>query len=142
MGHGEPDRGKDLVRGLGENANHRFGNDGLFIDDGLDLGQRSHRLFAFARHQVIGDDEAYEELSCEGDLHPRSRACLAMRRGKACRKAIVEESIEGHGQRDAQDAFVCGIVRAERRQAVEKGGGHGEILCTAGAPGKAASSNR
>ena len=65
-----------------------------------------------------------------------------MRRGKARRKAVIEELVEGHRTGHAQDAFVCGIVRAERRQAVEKGGGHGEILCTAGTRGKAACSNR
>ncbi len=87
-------------------------------------------------------DEADKELSGERDAHPHPRACLGRRHEKSCGKAKIEELIEGHRQCDAQDAFVCGIVRAERCQAVEKGGGHGEILCTAGARGKAAGSNR
>ena len=142
MGDGKADRCEDFSCGLGEKANHRFGHDGLVIDEREDIGERGQGVISFAGHQVMRYDEADQELSGERDVHPHPRAWLGRRREKPCRKAKVEELIEGHRQCDTQDAFVCGIVRAERRQAVEKGGGHGEILCTAGARGKAAGSNR
>ena len=55
---------------------------------------------------------------------------------------IIEESIDRDRQRDAHDARECGIVRSQRRQTVEEGGSHGEILCSEDASRKAESPHR
>jgi len=118
-----------------------LGDEGLLVDDGFDLRERTRVLFALVRHEIMRNDEADQELAGKGDANPRSGTRLGMR----CTKPVVDDLIEGAGQGDPHDAraaLVCGTVRVERRLAVEAGGRHGEIQCTAGKRGKAAGANR
>jgi len=60
MADRQPDRREDFLCGVGENANHRFGNDRLLIDDCLDFGERRHGSVGFVVAQVLRYDEAHQ----------------------------------------------------------------------------------
>ena len=65
MGECESDRREDLVRRFGQDENHGFGDDGLFINDGLDLGQSRRPFvmaFTVATFEVAWHDESNQEL--------------------------------------------------------------------------------
>ena len=146
MSDGHSDRRKDFHRCGREHSQHRFEDDRLFIDHVIDLRKHPRTVASSVGtvavrhlfHEIVRNDETDQGLTGEGHLH----ACSRWRVGLARSEPVVEELIERDGQGDAHDSIVCGIVGIQRRQAVEKGGGHGEILCTAAARGKAANPNR
>ncbi len=89
--------------------------------------------------QSLGDNDTDQGLAAE--VHTNARAWFD-ERFVAREDAIIKESVERHRQSHAHHPLVRGIVRIGRRQAVEKGGRHGEIVWRARARGKATRTGR